>query len=185
MPDDDPSVNSGRAELCDRAPRRLIRADHCYGVLVDRGEFRVILHLSLQIHLFEHIQSRLFPIIAHSWPALGFQGPSQLPARLATLEAEGLTVVTSSDDFGLAGPEQALERKQLSCDAEDCLGGLVRSTGVDNSDAAVVSSEGQGVAARRERHRVDPASGVVEELSADSVERQPLTPSTGFGALVN
>ena len=48
-----------------------------------------------------------------------------------------------------------------------------------------MSGKGQAITARRKSHRVNPASGVVQELSADCVERQTLTPATGLGTLIN
>lgn len=64
-------------------------------------------------------------------------------------------------------------------------GGLLGCTGVDNSDAAIVSSEGKSVTAGREGHTLDPTSGVVQEFTTDGVERQTLTPSAGLGSGVD
>lgn len=109
---------------------------------MDGGQFRIILYLALQIHLPEHVQSGFFMSLAQAWPSFGFQGASQLPTGLTALEPESLAIVTSSDDLGLAGPEQAPKGQKLRGNTDDCLGRLVGRAGIDNGDTAVMGSKG-------------------------------------------
>ena len=110
--------------------------------------------------------------------ALGLHGTSKLPARLAALEAESFAIVSSGDDLVFALPNQTLERKHLRGDGEDGRGRLLRTARIDHCDAAVMRRKGETVSARRKRNRVNPASRVVSEFSADGVEGQPLAPHT-------
>ena len=135
------------AKLGDAPPRRLVDSNRRYGVLVDRLKLRVVLYLSFQIHLLEHVQSRLFAAAGGTRPALGLQGTGQVPAALITLEAEGLAVVARSDNLIFRGPYQAHEGQELGGDIDNSPRGLVGATGVDNSDAAVMSSEGKHISA--------------------------------------
>ena len=148
-------------------------------------ELRVVLRLALQVHLLEHVESRLLALLARTGTSLLLNGSSELPARLSTLESECLAVVTGCDDLILAAPQEALEGKQLSSDGHNSTWGLVRRRGVHNGDTAVVGGEGETVAAGREGDGVNPASRVVEELSADGVERDPLTPRSRLGTGVD
>lgn len=150
-----------------------------------RLQLCIVLGLALQIHLPEHVQSRLFTVLTKTRSALCLDGSNQLPATFISLEAERLTIVTCSNDFVLAAPQQTLERQQLGRDGDDGAWWLIRSARVDNGNAAVVRRESEAVSAGREGDRVDPTGRVIQELSANSVERQPLTPCTGIRSLVN
>jgi len=148
-------------------------------------ELRIILDLAFEVHLPKHIQSRLLSGAICAGPSLGFQGAYKMPTAWAPLEPERLAIVASSDYFVFSAPNQAHERKELSGDAYDSTGRLIRTAGVYDGDAAIMSSKGQDISAGRERDGVDPASGVVQELSAHGVERKSLTPHTGGGTAID
>lgn len=101
------------AELGDRVTRSFICSDRVDGVLVNSLQLGIILHLSFQIHLPEHVQSRLLTSIAQTRPSLRFQSSTQLPSLRAAFEAEGLTVVASSNNP--ASPFQMRLMKGRSC----------------------------------------------------------------------
>jgi hypothetical protein len=63
---------------------------------MDGVELRVVLCLTLEIHLSEHIQCRLFPSIGDSWTGLGLEAPYNFPALLRTLQAECLACLLLS-----------------------------------------------------------------------------------------
>lgn len=93
--------------------------------------------------------------------------------------------MSSSDDLILAVPDQTVERQQTSRDVQHCARRLFRRTRVNDSDAAVVSGEGERVTARGEADTLDPASGVVQIFTTDGVEGETLAPSAGLRTLVN
>ena len=68
---------------------------------------------------------------------------------------------------------------------EHGLRGLIRSTRVNDSHAAVVRGKCKGISARRKGNSMHPTSRVVQEFAADGVERKSLTPSRGLWSLVN
>jgi hypothetical protein len=138
----------------------------------------VILGLAFEIHLPEHIQSRLLTVLSQARAALLLNRASQLPATLTALEAESLTVVASSDDLILTGPDQTLERKLLSRDGDNSTGRLLRTRRVNDSNAAVVSSKRKAISAGRERDRVHPSGRVVQVLSTNGVEGESLAPNS-------
>lgn len=178
-PDHDPTINAACAELGHTLSISVERSNGANGVLVDRLELSVVLGLALQIHLSEHVKGRLLAVLTQAGAALCLDGTSQLPTTLTSLEAEGLAVITGSNDLVLTGPDQTLERQLLSCDSDNSAGRLLRSRGIHNRDAAVVSSKGKAITARGERNRVNPASRVVKVLSTDSVEWESLAPNSG------
>jgi hypothetical protein len=167
------------AELGDAVTRHLKRSDGANGVLVGSLKLSIILGLTLKVHLPEHVQSRLLTVLAQTRAALLLDGTSQLPATLTALEAESLAIVTSSDNLILAGPDQTLERKLLSRDGDNSTRGLLGARGVNDGDAAVMSSERETVSAGGERNRVHPSSRVVQILSTNRVERKSLAPNSG------
>lgn len=173
------------AELCDAVAGGLIRTNHGDGVLVNSLELGVILGLALEIHLSEHVQCRLLALRAETGVALGLDRSGQLPAALATLESESLAIVASSDDLIFRAPQQALEGKHLGGNGDNGTRGLIGSGGVDNSNAAVMSSKGKAVTARGESDGVNPSGRVVQELSANSVEGKSLAPDAGGGSGIN
>ncbi|KAJ3518253.1 hypothetical protein NM208_g14583 [Fusarium decemcellulare] len=107
------------AELCHTVAVHLERPEGANRVLVDSLELGVILGLTLQIHLSEHVQGGLLTVLTEAGTTLGLNGTGQLPATLASLEAESFTVVASSNDLILAGPDQALERQLLRGDGDN------------------------------------------------------------------
>jgi len=170
------------AKLLHRAPRRLKRPQHGDGVLVNRLELRVILGLASEIHLPEHVQSRVVPVVTEARSSLGLQRPTELPPLNATLEAESLAVVTSGNDLGLAIPDEAHEGQQLSVDADDGLGRLVGTAWIHDRDAAIVRSVCERIATRRKGHGVHPTGRVVHVLATHGIEGQALAPHTRIGA---
>lgn len=171
------------AKLGNIATIRLVSSYSRNGVLVDSLQLCVVLCFALEVHLFEHVQGGLFALVtAQSGSTLGLQGPAQLPTGSIALETEGLTVVTSSHNLALRRPDQTHEWQKLRIDADDSTGWLLGGSGVDNSNAAVMSGKGESITAWRESDRVDPPGRVVHKLAADGVERQALTPNTGIRA---
>jgi len=118
-------------------------------------------------------------------PALGLDSTSELPTIFTSAEAEGLAVVTGGDYLILPVPDQAHERQQVSVDSDNSPRGLLGSTGVDNSDRAVVGGVSQSIPAGREGNGVDPAGGVIHKLAADGVEGQTFAPGSGLGLRIN
>lgn len=149
-------------------------------------ELRIILGFALEVHLPEHVQSRfLAGITAQPRSSLRLQGATDLPALWPAVEAEGLTIVTGSNDLGLSVPDQAHEREQLGTNADDRPWRLVRAAGINNRDAAVVGGKSKSISARGECHGMDPASRVVQVLPAHGVERKPLSPDSRLGPSVD
>lgn len=185
IPDNNPSINTARADLGDLAASFLVAAQHLDSVLVGCLQLRVVLDLALQIHLPEHVPGAFLLLTTRLGSGLRLQRANQLPTTLVTLEAVRLAVVACGDDSILAGEEQRLEWQQLRADVQHGLGWGIRGRRVHNRDAAVVRRKGQSVAARAEGHTVHPTSRVVQKLSADGVERQPLAPGRRLRALVD
>lgn len=173
------------AKLGDLSTGDLIRSNIGDCVLMNRLQLCVVLDFALEVHLSEHVQRRLLALLASAGVTLGLHSPNELPASLAALETESLTIVAGSNNLVFSLPEQALERQKLSGNAQDGLGGLVRAAGVHNGDTAVMRSKGKSISAGRKGHRVHPASRVVQVFSADGVEGQSLTPDTRLGTLIN
>lgn len=173
------------AELGDLSTRHLIGSNSRDCVLMNRLQLCVILDFTLEIHLSEHVQRRLLPLLASTGVALGLHGSNKLPASLAALETECLAIVAGSNNLIFSLPEQALERQELSGNAQDSLGGLLRAARVDNGDAAVMRGKCKSVSAGRKGDRVNPASRVVQVFSADGVEGQSLTPDARLGTLID
>lgn len=162
---------------------------HSDRILMHRLQHGIILaDLTLQIHLLEHVQRRLLPILVtktRSSSGLGLlQRACQLPPLLATLEAEGLAIVARSNDLGLSVPEEAHKGQKLRVDADHRLGRLLGRRRVDDGDGGVMRRKRQSVAARAESNGMHPSGRVIQELAADRVERQSLTPRARLGALV-
>ncbi|KAI6761613.1 hypothetical protein HG531_002166 [Fusarium graminearum] len=176
-PQNDPAIDTACYNRC-QFPKTLKGPNGADGVLVSGLKLSVILSLALEIHLPEHVQSRLLTVLAQTRAALLLNGTSQLPATLAALEAESLAVVTSSDNLIFTGPDQTLERKLLSRDSNNSTRGLVGARGVNDSDAAVMSCKGKTVSAGGERNGVHPSSRVVQILSANGVEWETLAPNS-------
>lgn len=99
-------------------------------------QLRIILRLSLEIHLSEHIQGRFLSLLA--WPGLGFDRTSYLPALLTAAEPKCLAVISGSDDLALAVPDETCERKSLRTDVDDGSWRLLRTARVDDGDTAVM-----------------------------------------------
>lgn len=95
------------------------------------------------------------------------------------------TYVSCSDDLILAVPDQTVERQQTGGDVQHRARRLLWRARVHDSDAAVVSGESEGIAARGEADTLDPASSVVQEFTTDGVEGETLSPSARLRALVN
>ena len=150
-----------------------------------RIQLGVILDLALQIHLSEHLQSRLFPCASYARSSFGLHCARHLPALLAAFKSERLTIVASCNNLGLAIPDQRCEREQQSRDVDHGSGRLFWTTGIDDCYTAVVRREGQGVAAGREYNGMDPACRVIEIFAANCVERKTLAPDGGLRSFVN
>lgn len=67
-------------------------ADGVHSILVGRLELGVCLGLTLEIHLPEHVQSRLLAGTT-GFTSLFLQRAGKLPSILITVETEGLTVL--------------------------------------------------------------------------------------------
>jgi hypothetical protein len=93
--------------------------------------------------------------------------------------------VTSSDDFILPIPYQAVHRKQAGRNIQHGPRWLFRRAGVHNRDAAVMASEGERIAARREGHSMNPSRRIIQEFSADGIEGETLAPRTWLWAGIN
>jgi hypothetical protein len=83
------------AKLADSATRIFIDPHGVDRVLMDRLELRVNLSLTLEIHLTEHIKSRLFAGAACSRALLVLDGPCELPCTLISTEFDRFTVLGS------------------------------------------------------------------------------------------
>lgn len=140
------------AELGNAVTVRFKSPEGADGVLMGRLELRVVFGLALQIHLLEHVQSRLLAMLTKTGATLGLNGTSELPAFLVTLEAESLAVVTSSDNLILATPDKTLEGKQLRGQGDDSSRGLVRTGRVNHSDAAIMGRKRKAVSTGGERN---------------------------------
>ncbi|KFY43017.1 hypothetical protein V494_02132, partial [Pseudogymnoascus sp. VKM F-4513 (FW-928)] len=147
-------------------------------------QLRIILGLPLQVHLPKHIQRALLPLRPLPLPLL-LQRSHNPPPALAALEPVRLAIVARGDDLRLARPDQRHEGEQLRAHAYHGARGGVGAAGVHDRDAAVVGGEGEGVAAGRECSGVYPAGGVIQELPADGVEGEALTPWSWLRALIH
>lgn len=95
------------------------------------------------------------------------------------------THMSSSDNLGLAVPDQAVEWQKRGGDVQHRSRGLFRGAGVDHGDAAIMPREGKRISTWREPDALNPACRVIQELSTDCVERKALAPATWLWALVN
>lgn len=95
------------------------------------------------------------------------------------------TYMSSSNDLILAVPDQTVERQQTGGNVQHCARRLFRRARVHDSNTAVVSGEGKGIATRGEANTLDPASGVIQIFTTDGVEGETLAPSARLRALVN
>lgn len=138
------------AETAHAVTGNLVGSDGADGVLMSSLELGIILGLALQVHLPEHVQSRLLAVLTKTGSALGLNRANKLPAFFASLKLESLTVVTGGNDLVFAAPDQTLERQQLGRDSNNGPWCLVRGAGIDDSDAAVVRRKGKAVPAGRE-----------------------------------
>lgn len=93
--------------------------------------------------------------------------------------------MSSCNDLGLAIPDKAVERQQTGSDVQHRPRGLLRSAGIHDSHAAVVSSEGERITTRREGNTLNPTSGIIQVFATDGVERKALSPCTGLRAGIN
>jgi hypothetical protein len=152
---------------------------------MDRFELCVVLGFAFEIHLPEHVESRLFPVRAGTSRALGLDRAGELPTSFTTAEAESLAVVASGNDLILVVPDQALKRQHLRSDGNNSSRRLLWAARVYDGDAAVMRSKSEAVSTRRESYGVNPSSRVIQILAADSVKWQPLTPESRLRPLVN
>lgn len=67
--------------------------DGVHGILVGRLELRVGGGLTLEVHLSEHVESRLLTSTTSAGARLVLQRSSKLPSILVTAETERLTVL--------------------------------------------------------------------------------------------
>ena len=81
------------AELADRAVRFFISPNRADGVLVSRFELGIRLSLSLEIHLTEHIQSRVFPDAPSTSTRFPLNRSSELPSALIAAETVRFAVL--------------------------------------------------------------------------------------------
>ena len=80
---------------------------HCAdSILVNRFELRVNLGLSLEIHLTEHVQGRLFPDTTGAGSCLVFNRSNKLPSTLVATEPVRLAILRSET---LAGAQMVSE----------------------------------------------------------------------------
>lgn len=93
--------------------------------------------------------------------------------------------MAGSNDFVLSNPDETVQGQQACRDIQHRPRGLLRRTGVHDSDTAVMTSECERIAARREANSLDPASRVIQEFTTDSVEGETLSPGTRLRASVN
>lgn len=93
--------------------------------------------------------------------------------------------MSSSNNLGLAVPNQAVEWQKRGSDIQHRSRGLFRGARVNHGDAAIVPREGKGIPTGRETDALDPARRVIQEFSTDCVERKTLAPATWLWALIN
>lgn len=93
--------------------------------------------------------------------------------------------MTSTDDLVLTIPNKTVEWQKAGGNVQHGPRRLLRSTGVHNSNTAVVSSESQGITAGGEADSLNPACAVVQEFTTDSVKGKALSPSTGLGPFIS
>jgi hypothetical protein len=77
----------------DRTARLFIHPNGVDGILMDRLKLSVRLSLSLEIHLAEHIESRLLPHTASSGSRFALNSTCQRPPALITAETEWLAIL--------------------------------------------------------------------------------------------
>ena len=82
-------------------------------------------------------------------------------------------------------PDQTVQRKKTSGDAQHRPGRLLRRTWVHDCDTAVVSSKSKRIPAWRKAYALNPASRVVEIFTANGIEGQPFAPGTGLRASID
>lgn len=93
--------------------------------------------------------------------------------------------MTSSDNFILTTPDKTVQWQQAGRDVQHSTGWLLGSAGVNNSHTAIVSGESKSVSTGRKGNSLDPASGIVQELSTDCIEGETLAPGAWLGALID
>lgn len=98
------------AETANAVTRNLVGSNGADGVLMSRLELSIVFALAFQVHLPEHVQSRLLTVLTKTGSALGLNRANKLPARFTSLKLERLTVVTGGNDLIFAAPDQTLER---------------------------------------------------------------------------
>lgn len=96
-----------------------------------------------------------------------------------------MTYMSSCNNLSLAVPDKAVERQQTGSDIQHRPRGLFRSAGVHDSNTAIVSSEGERIATRREGNTLDPTSSIIQVFTTDGVEGKALSPRTGLRAGIN
>lgn len=84
--------------------------------------------------------------------------------------------MTSSNDLVLAVPDKTVQRQEAGRDVQHCTRGLLRRTRVHDSDTTIVAGEGKSITTRGEADALNPASGIVQEFTTDSVEGEALAP---------
>lgn len=89
--------------------------------------------------------------------------------------------MTSGDNLIFAVPDKAVKRQETGRDVQHCTRGLLRRTRVHDGNTAIVTGEGKSVTTRGEANTLNPASGVVQEFTTDSVEGEALAPGAGLG----
>lgn len=146
-PNHQSSIHTAGAEPSHTTSTTLKDTDRVDGILMRGGQLRVVLGLALEIHLSEHIQGGFFPLSV-STAGFGFDRARNVPALLAATEPERFAVVSCGDYLGLTVPDQAGERQGLRADVDDGSWWLLWSTGIDDSDAAVMARKSKCITAR-------------------------------------
>lgn len=93
IPNDKPSVDATGADLADVVRGPGILANRADGVLVDRLQLRVILGLSFEIHLSEHVEGRFLGAILLATLGRSVERTDEGPARRRAAESERLAVL--------------------------------------------------------------------------------------------
>ena len=103
----------------------------------------------------------------------------------AIAKNRGYPYMTSGDDFILTTPDKTVQWQQAGGDVQHSTGRLLRGARVDNCHTTIVSGESKSVSTGRKGDSLDPASGIIQELSTDCVEGETLTPGAWLGTVID
>lgn len=97
----------------------------------------------------------------------------------------GNTHMAGSNDFILSIPDQAVEWKEPGGDIQHRPRGLLWRARVHHRDTTIMPGERKSIPARREAHAMNPSSRVIQEFSANRIERETLAPGARLWASID